>query len=55
MCVGVWFFFGKGKGAPHMHGHKESYKDLNFDLRVGLEPIGHIGNELLIYWPYNYA
>ena len=26
-------FFGKGKrGTPHMHGHKESYKDLNLKM-----------------------
>ena len=38
----VCAFLGKGRGGtPHMHGHKESYTDLNFkmfDLRVGLEP-----------------
>ena len=31
MCV----FFGKGKGGggtPHMHGHKDSYKDLNLKI-----------------------
>ena len=29
LCV----FFGKGKGGtPHMHGHKESNKDLNLKI-----------------------
>ena len=32
VCVCVCFF-GKGKGGtPHMHGHKESYKDLNLKI-----------------------
>ena len=29
------FFGGKGNGGggtPHMHGHKESYKDLNLKI-----------------------
>ena len=31
VCVCV--FFGKGKGGtPHMHGHKESYTDLNLKI-----------------------
>ena len=26
-------FLGKGRGGtPHMHGHKESYKDLNLKI-----------------------
>ena len=39
-CVCV-FLGGKGGGTPLRHGHKESYKHLNFEkcnLRVGLEP-----------------
>ena len=32
----VWVLGGKGKGGgggtPHLHGHKESYKDLNLKM-----------------------
>ena len=29
----VCLFLGKGRGGtPHMHGHKESYKDLNLKI-----------------------
>ena len=32
VCVCVCFL-GKGRGGtPHMHGHKESYKDLNLKI-----------------------
>ena len=33
VCVCVFFFLGKGRGGtPHMHGHKESYTDLNLKI-----------------------
>ena len=29
----VWFFLEReGGGTPHMHGHKEIYKDLNLKI-----------------------
>ena len=32
VCVCVCDFLGKGRGDPHMHGHKESRKDLNLKI-----------------------
>ena len=31
-CVCFWEREGGGGGTPHMHGHKESYKDLNLKI-----------------------
>ena len=28
----VFFWEREGGGTPHMHGHKESYKDLNLKI-----------------------
>ena len=32
VCVCVFLGKGRGGGTPHMHGHKESYKDLNLKI-----------------------
>ena len=33
-CVCVFVGKGKGGGAPNMHGHKKSYRDLNLKMLI---------------------